>query len=52
MSTVAIAGGHGKIAQILGRLLAERTARMMGEPIPEAAFGWRKLAVGERSTAR
>src|SRR6201995_4796696 len=29
MSTVAIAGGHGKIAQILGRLLAERgdTAR-------------------------
>jgi len=28
-----------------GRLVAERTIRLMGEPIPEAAFAWRKLAV-------
>jgi ribosomal protein S18 acetylase RimI-like enzyme len=27
-----------------GRLTAERTARMMGDAVPEAAFGWRKLA--------
>jgi GNAT superfamily N-acetyltransferase len=35
-----------------GRLIAERTTRLMGEPTPEAAFGWRRLAVAERSTAR
>ena len=35
-----------------GRLIAERTARMMGDPIPETAFGWRKLALAERSEAR
>jgi GNAT superfamily N-acetyltransferase len=28
-----------------GRLIAERTARMMGDAVPEAGFGWRKLAV-------
>lgn len=32
-----------------GRLVAERTARMMGDPVPEAAFGWRKLALAERA---
>jgi len=35
-----------------GRLIAERTASMMGEPCPEAAFGWKTLALAERSTAR
>lgn len=35
-----------------GRLTAERTARMMGDPVPETAFAWKSLAVVERSTAR
>jgi ribosomal protein S18 acetylase RimI-like enzyme len=35
-----------------GRLAAERTARMMGDPVPEAAFGWKSLTAAERSTAR
>ena len=35
-----------------GRLIAERTAQMMGEPCPEAAFGWKTLALAERSPAR
>lgn len=35
-----------------GRLAAERTARMMGDPVPEAAFGWKSLAAVERSAAR
>lgn len=30
-----------------GRLIAERTARLMGDAVPEAAFGWRKLALAE-----
>ncbi|RKH80487.1 NAD-dependent epimerase/dehydratase family protein, partial [Corallococcus praedator] len=30
MSTIAIAGGHGKIALILGRLLAERGHTVRG----------------------
>jgi hypothetical protein len=29
-----------------GRLIAERTARMMGDAVPETGFGWRKLAIG------
>jgi GNAT superfamily N-acetyltransferase len=33
-----------------GRLIAERTARLMGEDCPEAAFGWKTLAVVERTT--
>jgi L-amino acid N-acyltransferase YncA len=28
-----------------GRLIAERTARMMGDAVPEAGFGWAKLDV-------
>ncbi len=32
-----------------GRLIAERTARLMGEACPETAFGWRTLAVAERT---
>jgi ribosomal protein S18 acetylase RimI-like enzyme len=28
-----------------GRRAAERTVRLMGEPIPEAAFAWRKLVL-------
>ncbi|HEY5338723.1 MAG TPA: GNAT family N-acetyltransferase, partial [Rhizomicrobium sp.] len=32
-----------------GRIVAERAARMMGDPVPEAAFGWRKLALAERA---
>ncbi|HEX4080471.1 MAG TPA: GNAT family N-acetyltransferase [Rhizomicrobium sp.] len=35
-----------------GRLVAERVQRMMGDPVPEAAFGWRRLALVQRSTAR
>ncbi|MDE2111342.1 MAG: GNAT family N-acetyltransferase [Alphaproteobacteria bacterium] len=35
-----------------GRLIAERTAKLMGETVPEAAFGWRTLALAERSAAR
>jgi L-amino acid N-acyltransferase YncA len=35
-----------------GRIIGERTARMMGDSVPEAAFGWRKLALAERSHAR
>lgn len=34
-----------------GRLIAERSARLMGEIVPEAAFGWKTLVVAERSTA-
>jgi GNAT superfamily N-acetyltransferase len=34
-----------------GRLVAERTVRLMGEPIPEAAFAWPRLAVRTRSVA-
>jgi GNAT superfamily N-acetyltransferase len=35
-----------------GRLVAERVQRMMGDPVPEVAFGWRKLAVAEKTAAR
>ncbi|MEJ1969198.1 MAG: GNAT family N-acetyltransferase [Rhizomicrobium sp.] len=35
-----------------GRVVAERTARMMGDAVPEVAFGWKTLALVERSTAR
>jgi len=35
-----------------GRLVAERSASLMGETVPEAAFGWSTLAVAERSPAR
>jgi len=35
-----------------GRLVAERTARLMGETVPEAAFGWKTLALAEKSPAR
>ena len=35
-----------------GRVIAERTAQMMGDPVPETAFGWRRLALAERSSAR
>ncbi len=35
-----------------GRLIAERMQQMMGDSVPEAAFGWRKLALAERSAAR
>jgi GNAT superfamily N-acetyltransferase len=28
-----------------GKLVAERTTSMMGMPVPEVAFGWRKLAL-------
>jgi GNAT superfamily N-acetyltransferase len=35
-----------------GRLIAERTARLMGEPCPELAFGWKELALAERDPAR
>jgi ribosomal protein S18 acetylase RimI-like enzyme len=35
-----------------GRLVAERKARMMGDMVPEAAFGWKTLALVERSHAK
>ena len=35
-----------------GRLIAERTARLMGEPCSELAFGWKVLALAERTAAR
>jgi len=35
-----------------GRLVAERTARLMGDAVPEVAFGWKTLVLGERSVAR
>ena len=35
-----------------GRLVAERTARMIGDPVPETAFGWKSLVLAERSVAR
>jgi GNAT superfamily N-acetyltransferase len=30
-----------------GRLIGERSGRMMGDPIAEAGFGWKRLAVSE-----
>jgi len=35
-----------------GRLVAERLQRMMGDPVPEAAFGWRRLSLAERRATR
>jgi predicted N-acetyltransferase YhbS len=35
-----------------GHAVAERTARMMGDMVPETAFGWQTLALAERSHAR
>lgn len=34
-----------------GKLIAERTAKMMGDAVPEAAFGWRRLALAERAAS-
>jgi GNAT superfamily N-acetyltransferase len=34
-----------------GSIIAGRTARMMGDAVPETAFAWRKLVVRERSAA-
>lgn len=34
-----------------GRLIAERTARLMGDAVPESAFGWRRLALTERASS-
>ena len=35
-----------------GRLIAERHGKLMGEPTPELAFGWKTLALAARSPAR
>lgn len=35
-----------------GRLVAERSTVLMGETVPEAAYGWRTLVLAEKSTAR
>jgi L-amino acid N-acyltransferase YncA len=35
-----------------GRLVAERNGRIMGDTVPEVAFGWKTLALVERSVAR
>ena len=34
-----------------GRLVAERSRRMGGSSVPEAAFGWKRLALADRKTA-
>lgn len=34
-----------------GRLIAERTARLMGDAVPETAFGWPRLALAERASS-
>lgn len=34
-----------------GRLIAERTAKMMGDAVPETAFGWAGLALAERASS-
>lgn len=34
-----------------GHLVAERTIRMLGDAVPEAGFGWKRLAVAEKSSA-
>lgn len=34
-----------------GRLIAERSGRMMGDPISENAFGWKRLALTEANRA-
>lgn len=35
-----------------GKLVAERMAQMMGNTVPEHAFGWRRLALAERRKSR
>lgn len=35
-----------------GRVVAERKARMMSDVVPEIAFGWKTLALAERSHAK
>jgi hypothetical protein len=35
-----------------GKLVAERTTNMMGIPVPEVAFGWRKLALVKTSKTK
>lgn len=35
-----------------GRCVAERLTTVMGESVPEAAYGWRNLVLAERSAAR
>lgn len=35
-----------------GAVVAERKARMMGDVVPEIAFGWKTLALAERSHAK
>jgi GNAT superfamily N-acetyltransferase len=35
-----------------GRLAAERTTKMMGEAVPEIGFGWKTMALAEKSAAR
>lgn len=35
-----------------GRLIAERTARLMGDAVPETAFGWPRLALAERASSQ
>ncbi len=35
-----------------GRLIAARAVKLMGETVPETAFGWKTLALAERSPAR
>lgn len=34
-----------------GRLIAERSGRMMGDPIAEAGFGWKRLALAEKEVS-
>lgn len=34
-----------------GKLIAQRLARLMGDTVPEMAFGWPKLALAERASS-
>lgn len=34
-----------------GRMIAERTARLMGDAVPETGFGWPRLALTERASS-
>ena len=35
-----------------GKLIAERNGKLMGEPTPEVAFGWKTLVLGTRVRAK
>ena len=44
-----LSNDEGVLKAMGGKLIAERTTWMMGVAVPEAAFGWPKLALAEAS---